>query len=726
MTTDNQKPKTTLSKRKRLGFMLGIFLMPVLLLILLEIGLTLGNYGGELDLFIKQKNGSGYEYVLNPNVTKRYFFKKGINTPSPNSQTFSAEKDSSTYRIFCLGASTTQGFPYPPSAAFPAMLKRVLSSVYAQKNFEVINCGITAIASHSVLDMSHEILEKYQPDLLVLYTGHNEFYGALGQASRLALFENRTMVRGFLKLQQSRLFLLLRNAIVKIFGSSLTRESVIDHATLMGTVVKEANIRRDSPLFERTLSHFKNNLHEIIEDAKRHNTDIMVSTLASNMDLEPFASFHSEAFVEKDTTAWHQIVMEAEALRAAGKFQEAANKYLAALAMDSSYADVHFRLGKCYQAIEEHSLAQKHLKLAKDFDPVRFRAPSVFNDVIREAGNKYQIPIVDVEEDFRSDSPGGIIGHNLILEHVHPNQFGYFRIGKAVARKISEAKILSGAWEWEKSLTDSAYLSMSRLTILDHELVNYRVFRLTSHWPFQASPDRSYTRVGSERTEQLAKALVEDEGSSLVKAHLDLGFEFYNQNDLDNALAEYLAALEIEPACETYNRIGLLHARKTEIASRRIKDYEAAADNFNDALSFYEQGLKSCPDYVGLNFNLGLLFALRNDHLEKATAYFQKVLDTEPLHKNAMIQLGQIYIRQNNYEKAESFLLQARSNFPNESEFSKDLGVVYARMENLHEAKTCLEKAIALNPTDTFAKHYLNQVNAKIRDQKKLSSTPFN
>jgi tetratricopeptide (TPR) repeat protein len=722
MVSKRERPNRELSVKKRIIFTVLMLAIPVLLIILVEVGLNLANYGGDLELFIEQTSGSGSEYVLNSNITKRYFFRKGIKTPAPLSQTFSVKKDSLTYRIFCLGASTTQGFPYPPSAAFPATLKNVLSTVHPERNFEVINCGITAITSHSVLDMSREILNRYKPDLLILYTGHNEFYGALGQASRMSLFKNRTMIRTFLKLQNSRLLLLLRNTIITLFGERVTRESVIDHATLMGTVAREASITYKNALFQRTEEHFKDNLTEIIKETDKHETDIVLCTLVSNLDFEPFASMHSASFTQLDTAKWVEIIGRAEKMQADGEFQKAANRYLAALEMDSCHSQTHYRLAKCYQALKMENLAAKYFQLARDYDPVRFRAPSSFNTIIREIAAKYDVPVVDVENEFNKVSPLGIVGRNLILEHVHPNQRGYLMVGQAIARTMSDQGMIKDIWDWQNNKTDSAYLEMSHLTLLDHEMVNYSIFRLTSHWPFNVDVDETrYARIGTEQTERLAKALVDSEEGSLVKSHLDLGLEYYQRGDLDSALDEYLAALAIEPVCETYSRIGLLYTRKTEMASRVSKNYQDASQNFRKALDFFKEGLERCPEQIGLNFNLGLLYALRNDRTDEAQVCFEKVLESEPEHRNALYQLGQIYIRRSEFEKAKSFLLDALVLYPEDSEFYRNLGLVYARLDNVSEAKRYLDKALVLNPDDTFAKHYLNQINAQVNQANKSS-----
>jgi len=46
----------------------------------------------------------------------------------------------------------------------------------------VVNVGISAISSYMVLNFVNELVQ-YQPDLFVLYMGHNEFYGAFGIGS---------------------------------------------------------------------------------------------------------------------------------------------------------------------------------------------------------------------------------------------------------------------------------------------------------------------------------------------------------------------------------------------------------------------------------------------------------------------------------------------------------------------------------------------------------------
>jgi len=62
------------------------------------------------------------------------------------------------------------------------LLKHRLSHTFPNKNIEVINTGITAVNSYTLWDLTDDIIEQ-KPDLVIIYAGHNEYYGALGVGS---------------------------------------------------------------------------------------------------------------------------------------------------------------------------------------------------------------------------------------------------------------------------------------------------------------------------------------------------------------------------------------------------------------------------------------------------------------------------------------------------------------------------------------------------------------
>ena len=87
---------------------------------------------------------------------------------------FSARKKAD-YRIFCVGGSTTQGWPFHHVLSYPKLLSAILSDVLPGRKVEVINAGFMASDSTSDLPLVREIV-RYQPDLLLIYEGRNEWW----------------------------------------------------------------------------------------------------------------------------------------------------------------------------------------------------------------------------------------------------------------------------------------------------------------------------------------------------------------------------------------------------------------------------------------------------------------------------------------------------------------------------------------------------------------------
>ena len=89
-------------------------------------------------------------------------------------QQFEAEKPEKTFRIFALGGSTVHGRPYENGSAFLKWMGIELSGRDSTRDYETVNCGGLSYASYRLVTMLKEVLH-YDPDLIVVATGHNEF-----------------------------------------------------------------------------------------------------------------------------------------------------------------------------------------------------------------------------------------------------------------------------------------------------------------------------------------------------------------------------------------------------------------------------------------------------------------------------------------------------------------------------------------------------------------------
>ncbi|MBK6285128.1 MAG: SGNH/GDSL hydrolase family protein [Draconibacterium sp.] len=188
------KPKTAekkIPKKQKVVFKLITGLIPFLILLAFEGLLRLTGYGDNLDLFIKNPT-EGYEkyMIVNPVVGKKYFQK--FEYTAPANDIFLAEKPENTFRVFVMGSSTVYGFPYERNLMFSRILHKQLEDAYPDKKIEMVNTAITAINSFTLLDYTDQIL-KYKPDAVLIYAGHNEFYGAFGIGSNETMSRNREL-----------------------------------------------------------------------------------------------------------------------------------------------------------------------------------------------------------------------------------------------------------------------------------------------------------------------------------------------------------------------------------------------------------------------------------------------------------------------------------------------------------------------------------------------------
>src|SRR5213594_4056671 len=89
-------------------------------------------------------------------------------------QEFSLAKPTNGFRIFCFGGSTVYGHPYQGDTAFPKWLELELDATHPTRSYQAINCGGVSYASYRLAPIVKEVL-NYQPDLVIIATGENEF-----------------------------------------------------------------------------------------------------------------------------------------------------------------------------------------------------------------------------------------------------------------------------------------------------------------------------------------------------------------------------------------------------------------------------------------------------------------------------------------------------------------------------------------------------------------------
>jgi tetratricopeptide (TPR) repeat protein len=492
----------TVTRRKVVFYTIALA-FPLLLLLLAELLLRQTSLYQRYPLAVPVDAMPGF-LQANPALINRYFATPAqAPQVSPDTQYFLAQKTPALLRIVFIGGSSAAGFPYGRWGAPAAMLQQRLKRLYPEQHIEVINLAMAAINSYTLRDITDEVI-KLQPDLVLMYAGHNEFLGVMGVGSALAGEHRHTTKLLYLTLRKLALF----QAMQRVFVSVNTPPALKPNRTMMAQIARHTEIAKGSVLFNAGIKQFNANISVLLKKYQAAGIPVVLSTVASNeADQPPFVSAEP-------------------ALPAPSKQQ-----LQQALASNPAVASWHFQLGALYRQSGEAALALQHYQLAREHDLLRFRAPLAINAELTKLSGVFAVPLVDGEALLRQHSPDGIIGNTLMLEHLHPNQHGYFWLAEAFLPAVQQQ--LQLATDAATVLTPQQALADMPVTEVDIALANFKVRQLTADFPFQSSPQPVSFATSNNPFNELARE--RSQGLSWLNASQRLVTLYQQQGRISDA-----------------------------------------------------------------------------------------------------------------------------------------------------------------------------------------------
>jgi len=528
----------TPNRKKIFKILLAVF--PLVFFLALEICLRIFDWFPQEPFIVEINKSEKDFYQLNTWVAKRYFDQKKVSVPGVSPDVFEKHKSWKTFRIYCLGESTTAGFPFDCQVPFPKQLQYLLTQAYPDYQFEVINAGISAINSFTVADLLPEILD-HAPDLILIYLGHNEFYGAYGSASTVSLGQNDAFIRFYLKLQKLHLVQMLKR-FVSFLGSQSSAPPA--KTTLMASVIQDQSIPYESEKYRKMLQAFQNNLEIILQQCAEKNVPVMISNLMSNVrDLKPFASLTFDPLAAQEKSELQRAIVEGDQHFAQNDYHGGAASYQKAFFIDSSSAMLWYKLGRTYAAMNDSLTASYYFYGAKDRDLIPFRASEQINQLIANLASAKKAKFVDMIEAFRKVSPQGLIGDNIMVDHLHPNPNGYYLMAKVFCDAIGASGFLKNR-DTTFVASDLPYY----VTDLDWDIGLLKIFEMIHRWPFEEKPVTfaDYKPYGDSMATNIARHYIFVE-NVWSRAHYKMAEEYLKRKDYERARREYLAVSVFAP-----------------------------------------------------------------------------------------------------------------------------------------------------------------------------------
>ncbi len=114
-------------------------------------------------------------YGLTPDYERKGALAKNTNRHGFRGPDFEVPKPEGTFRIVCLGGSTTYSDQVGDDDAYPLLLQHELRERRPEANVEVINAGVPSYTSaESLANLAFRCLE-FEPDMIVVYHGANDY-----------------------------------------------------------------------------------------------------------------------------------------------------------------------------------------------------------------------------------------------------------------------------------------------------------------------------------------------------------------------------------------------------------------------------------------------------------------------------------------------------------------------------------------------------------------------
>ncbi len=576
-------------------------------------------------LFLK-RTPSGGEPVFETAHNKSRWF---------NLQRFPARKTEGVTRVFCIGGSTTYGRPYDDRTSFCGWLRHFLPAVDPSRRWEVINAGGISYASYRVARLMEELAD-YEPDLFIVYSGHNEF---LEQRTYDKLLKTPELVRNLGALaSRMRLYSALydvtyeRNAVLSTEVKALLDRSV-------GPV----DYHRDDEMRGAVLEHYRTSLTRMTHISERAGAKLILVTPASNIgDFSPFKTEPGPGVSAFDIRQVDTLKLAATKALDDGDHARAVALAERALAFDDRDAGLLYLQARALRALGRIDEALKAFTDARDEDVCPLRALTPVREIVVDVARTRNTGLVDFARIVNERSPDGIPGSELFLDHVHPTIDGNRSLALALVQEMTRAGIVSPATTWNAAVI--AELSEQLESSLDEQTHAAALKSLSNVLLWAGKHDEA------ERLLSLSTAATSEDGET----HFQKATLLQRTDDNEAALLHFREAARLAPwnpaVRQAFGQFLSQLGRKAEArmeleAAIRLDrtlveahyDLGVVLEDLGEgrqAEAAYRAALELDQNHVDAHNNLGVIFAKRGD-LAAASEQFAEALRIDPDHSNA-------------------------------------------------------------------------------------------
>jgi Flp pilus assembly protein TadD len=583
-----------------------------------------------------------------------------------NEQRFRADKPDGVTRIFCVGGSTTFGRPYDDATSFCGWIRAFLDEA-DPGSFEVVNAGGVSYASYRVALLMEE-LANYEPDLFVVYSGHNEF---LEERTYRDLIEMPEALRGLGGLAARTR---IHTAVTGLLNPSAPTETDQGTTTVLAAEVTTRlddsigpdAYERDPELQEAILAHYRYNLARMVDIARAAGAEAVLAVPASNLaDCAPFKGQHGAEIDAGTRQAWSDAVRRTREALSDEDIDAALAASAEAVALDPVQAEGLFLRGRALLADGRVDEARSAFEQARDEDVCPLRFLGAMDPIVRQVAADRDAPLADVAQRVDAASEAGIPGRSLFLDHVHPTIQGNRLVAETFLDTLVERGLLKLPADWSPERADAVAQRITEaVDPEEHALALMKLSKVLG-WAGKLGE--------ADDLAQRAVALFPDD----ARVRHQAGLTAHLLGRTRQAAGHYLAAVTIQPdADEPHLNLGVILKEAGDLvaAERHLRAGLASARTPSTAAMCRSNLAETL---VGLGFN---------DYSD-----------------------GQFAAAVDRFTEADALA-------PGNGDTLSRLGIALQAAGRLQDAVTTLDRAVAAEPDNPFTWNQLAVARALVDD----------
>ena len=376
-------------------------------------------------------------------------------------------------------------------------------------------------------------------------------------------------------------------------------------------------------------------------------------------------------------------IYRAAALRSLGHLAQAKTHLETANELDPQNPFGSLWLGELALAAQQFESARNHLQRALKLNPEQSEAHAAMAQVARVLGD------MDAATEHARASR-----KRTKYRQIHdPLWWEVLKLGVTAQRYAERGNRYLQQGDFKRAVSELE-TAISRLNKDPHLWLNYGIALLLNKQSSEATAvlETALTVVGD--TENTTRNLTEINDLK-VQIHYNLGLAYYQDGKIEEAIAAYQTAIQLEPNfADAYGGLGVVY--------RRSGDLDAA-------IRHCQKAIKIAPENIEFHQNLTQIYWQKGMY-DRAAIGYRIILELDPSDENALHHLGIILLSKQAYDEAVSCFQRVLQRNPDNALTHGALGTAYYRLGEEGPAIHEFREVLRLDPQNQDARKMLERL----------------